>query len=74
MKDHFEVTGHDEAIKWVMEIVKQERPLTENFIRELHTLVLKEPYEVDAITPEGQPTTLKRKKILHGLIAFIRDR
>ena len=56
LKDHFEITGHDEAIKWVIEIVKQERPLTENFIRELHYLILKEPYEVDAITPEGQPT------------------
>ncbi len=56
LKDHFEITGHDEAIKWVMEIVSQKRYLTENFIRELHKLILKEPYEVDAITPEGQPT------------------
>ncbi|MCB0845963.1 MAG: Fic family protein [Bacteroidetes bacterium] len=56
LKDHFEITGHDEAIKWVIDIVKQERPLTENFIRELHKLILKEPYEVDAITPDGQPT------------------
>lgn len=59
LKDHFEITGHDEAIKWVIDIVKGDRPLTENFIRELHTLLLKEPYEVDAITPDGQPT--KRK-------------
>lgn len=56
LKDHFEVTGHDDAIKWVFEVIKQDRPLTENFIRELHKLILKEPYEVDAITPEGQPT------------------
>ncbi|MCB0840066.1 MAG: Fic family protein [Bacteroidetes bacterium] len=56
LKDHFEITGHDEAIKWVIDIVKQKRPLTENFIRELHKLILKEPYEVDAITPDGQPT------------------
>ena len=56
LKDHFEVTGHDDAISWVLSLVKQERPLTENFIRELHSLILKESYEVDAITPEGQPT------------------
>ena len=56
LKDHFEVTGHDEAIKWVMEVVHQERPLNENFIRELHKLILKESYEVDAITPNGNPT------------------
>jgi Fic family protein len=56
LKDHFEITGHNEAINWVTEIVKGDYPLTENFIRELHTLLLKSPYEVDAITPDGQPT------------------
>ena len=56
LKDHLEVTGHNEAIKLVEEIVKEERPLTESFIRELHRLLLKEPYEVNAITPDGQPT------------------
>lgn len=63
LQHHFEVTGHDYAIKWVMDIVKQDRPLTETFIRELHKLILKEPYEVDAITPEGKPT---KKKIRIG--------
>ncbi|MEM9916815.1 MAG: Fic family protein [Bacteroidota bacterium] len=62
LKDHFEITGHNEAVNWVVEIVKQDRPLTESFIRQLHKLILKEPYEVDAITPEGQPTK-KRIKI-----------
>lgn len=56
LKDHFEVKGHNEAIEWVIEVVKQERPLTESFIRQIHKLLLKEPYEVDAITPDGQPT------------------
>lgn len=64
LKDHFEVTGHDEAIKWVLEVIKQDRPLTENFIRELHKLILKEPYEVDAITPGGQPT---KKRVNVGI-------
>ncbi|TYR36331.1 Fic family protein [Sphingobacterium phlebotomi] len=57
LKDHFEITGHDEAIKWIEDLVKGDYPLTENFIRELHTLLLKSPYEVKAITPDGQPTT-----------------
>jgi len=56
LKDHFEITGHDQAIKWIMDVVKGDYPLTESFIRELHTLLLKEPYEVDAITPDGKPT------------------
>lgn len=64
LKDHFEVTGHDEAINWVLDIIKQDRPLTENFIRELHKLLLKESYEVDAITPDGQPT---KKRVNVGM-------
>ena len=56
LKDHFEVVGHNEAVEWILEVLKDERPLSENFIRELHQLILKEPYQVDAITPDGQPT------------------
>ena len=56
LKDHLEMTGHNEAIKWIEEVVKEERPLTENFIRQLHELLLKEPYQVDALTPDGQAT------------------
>lgn len=56
LKDSLEIRGHNEGIKLVEEVVKQERPLTENFIRELHALLLKESYEVDAITPDGNPT------------------
>jgi Fic family protein len=57
LKDHAEVIGHDEAIKWILEIIREDRPLNEMFIRELHVLILKNPYEVKAITPEGNPTT-----------------
>ncbi|MDR7130975.1 Fic family protein [Algoriphagus sp. 4150] len=56
LKDHIEIVDHDKAVKWVMDVVKGDYPLTETFIRELHTLLLKEPYEVDAITPDGNPT------------------
>lgn len=64
LKDHFEVTGHNDAIDWILEVIQQERPLTESFIRELHALILKEPYEVDALTAEGLPT---KKKIQIGV-------
>lgn len=63
LQDHFEITGHDEAVKWVTEIIKEDRPLTEQFIRELHILLLKAPHEVNAITPDGKPT---KKKIEIG--------
>ncbi len=69
LKDHFEITGHNDAINEVIEIVKQQRPLTENFIRELHTLILKEPSTKPAITPDGKETT---KTIMLVLIKQVR--
>lgn len=57
LKDHFEITGHDEAIKWVDDVLKEKTPLTEHFIRQLHELLLKESSEKKAITTGGAPTT-----------------
>lgn len=62
LKDHLEIEGHNEAIEWVLDIVGEEYPLTETFIRQLHTLLLKESYSVKAITAEGAPTT-KRAEV-----------
>ena len=45
LKDTLEITGHNEAINWVLEMVQGERPLTENFIRELHSLLLQDSYK-----------------------------
>lgn len=45
LKDTLEITGHNEAINWVIDLVKGERPLTENFIRELHSLLLHDSYK-----------------------------
>ncbi len=53
-QDHLETSGHDEAVKWILEIVKNESPITEKFIRELHELILKQPYLKDAITSDNQ--------------------
>lgn len=45
LKDHSEIKGHNEAIDWVIEMVKGDRPLTESFIRELHRLLLNDLYD-----------------------------
>lgn len=63
LRDHFEITGHNDAINWVFDLVKGEFELTETFIRELHTLILKETGYRHAVTPEGLPT---RRKIEVG--------
>ena len=56
LRDHFEITGHNEAINWVLDLVKGETDLSEKFIRELHTLVLKESGWKEAMTPDGEMT------------------
>lgn len=53
LKDTLEITGHNEAIDWVIDVVKKEHPLTENFIRELHSLLLKDSYK-ESINQEGK--------------------
>ncbi len=63
LRDHFEITGHNEAINWVLDLVKGDAELTEVFIRQLHTLILKESSYRDAETPDGKPT---RRKIEVG--------
>ncbi len=59
LRDHFEITGHNEAINWVLDLLKSEVELTEKFIRELHTLLLKEASYKEAVTPEGKATRRK---------------
>ena len=56
MRDHLDIEGHDGAVKAIEDAVERNESLNEVFIRNLHRVLLKEPYENDAITPEGQPT------------------
>ncbi len=62
-KDYLEIKGHNEAINWVVDLVKGNSELTEVFIRQLHELLLKESSESFAQTPDGKPT---KKKIEVG--------
>jgi Fic family protein len=56
LKDHLEITGHNEALLEISDAVKKQQPLTETFLRQLHTLILKERYQVNAQTADGHPT------------------
>lgn len=62
LKDHLDIKGHNEAINFLLSLVKEERDITESDIRALHKMILVEEYDVDAITQDGQ-TTKKRIKI-----------
>jgi Fic family protein len=55
-RDYLDIKGHNEAIIYLEEFIRGQRLLTEADIREIHKILLVEPYEVDAITPAGQPT------------------
>ena len=56
MRDHLDVNGHDEAVKAIEDAVKCHDEITEVFIRNLHKILLKEPYPMPAMTPDGTPT------------------
>ena len=55
-RDHLDIQGHDHAFKAIERAVRYEEQLTEVFIRNLHRMLLMEPYESAAMTPEGRRT------------------
>ena len=63
MRDHLDIKGHNEAVLWLEDFVRDERPLTEQFIRGMHEVLLGEAYYTSAQTATGQPT---RKMIVPG--------
>ena len=63
MRDHLDVQGHDSAVKAVEDAVRNDHALNEVFIRNLHQILLKEPYEMDAETSDGSPV---RRRISIG--------
>ena len=56
MRDHLDIEGHNEAVKAIEDVVCRKRGLTEVFIRQLHAVLLKEPYDVNVETPDGGHT------------------
>lgn len=54
LQEHLEMSGHDEAVKIIEEVVKDEMPLSEHFIRELHEIILVKGTKKKAITPDGR--------------------
>lgn len=56
LKDHLDIRGYDEVITYLAGFVQRKEVLTESVIRELHKLLLHEPYKVQARTPQGGST------------------
>ncbi len=56
LKDHLDLRGHSNAINYLLGFIRDKEVLTEAAIRHLHEVLLVEPYQVQAITPDGLPT------------------
>lgn len=57
MREYKEMEAHDFAIKYVQDEASiKEKPLTENFIRELNEIILVRPFWKEAQTIDGQNT------------------
>lgn len=52
-KDHLDIKGHNEAIGFMLQLIKEDRPLSESDIKDLHKIILVEPYLSKTISPEG---------------------
>jgi len=57
LKDSLDIKGHNEVINYLEAFVHKKEILTEVTIRGLHKILLHEPYQVEARTPDGQSTT-----------------
>jgi len=57
LKDHLDIRGHDEVISYLIDFVRKKEVLREVTVRDLHKILLHEPYKVNAKTPEGGETT-----------------
>jgi len=62
LKDALDIKGHNEAIDFMMDMVKNDRGLNETDIRSLHKLVLGKDYHNDAVTVDG----LKTRKLIQS--------
>jgi Fic family protein len=63
MKDHLDIKGHDDLITFLELFIQRKEILTEAAIREMHKILLKEPYETDAVTTDGR---IVKKKVQLG--------
>jgi fido (protein-threonine AMPylation protein) len=63
MKDHLDIKGHDDLITFLELFIQRKEVLTEAAIREMHKILLKEPYETDAVTTDGR---IVKKKVQLG--------
>jgi Fic family protein len=58
LKDHLDVQGHRELIGYLEAFIAHKDKLTEASIREMHRILLVQPYKAEATTPDGKKTEI----------------
>ncbi len=56
LNDHFKVAGHNDAVNWILDLLKSGDDISEEMICQLHSLLLKESKFKEAISLNGEPT------------------
>ena len=56
MKDHEDIEGHRRALDLLLEMVRNNDALRQHDVRSLHQLLLGQPFQTSAQTPDGLPT------------------
>ena len=56
MREHVDIEGYDRAVKELTRMAGERQPLSESFIRNLHRVLLREPYEVETVADDGRNT------------------
>lgn len=62
LRDALEIRGHNDAIKYLEDIVAKRAPVTQALLRELHRIIIPEDYGIPTLAPDGSTV----EKIVHG--------
>lgn len=54
LKDHLDVQGHEKAVDMMLEMITGKRPLSQQDVRQLHQLLLKETYQQRSLGPDNE--------------------
>src|SRR6185503_4283381 len=63
LKDHLDIKGHNELLTFLELFIQRKELLTEAAVREMHRILLHEPYDTEAMTLDGK---VVKKKVRLG--------
>ena len=56
------IRDHQEAVEWLFEVVRQERPLSTSFVKELHALMTRKQDYAEGVDMFGRATKIKLRR------------